>query len=217
MEQAFLRSAPFHGRIREKAEKGAFGMENLAYKEPPVTELIEGKTYLMSPRPRLQHNFVSSNIYHIFATYLHGKTCKAIADGTDLFLDKENHYVPDTMIVCDRSKLKSDGVHGAPDLVVEVLSPSTAQNDRGAKMRHYAAAGVKEYWIVSPIGKSVEVYLNQDGHFELDAMYTIFSNWDLERMDDEERKAIRMEIPVSLYDDFRVSVEEIFEDVDDFE
>ncbi len=118
------------------------------------------------------------------------------------------------MIVCDRSKLKSDGVHGAPDLVVEVLSPSTAQNDRGAKMRHYAAAGVKEYWIVSPIGKSVEVYLNQDGHFELDAMYTIFSNWDLERMDDEERKAIRMEIPVSLYDDFRVSVEEIFEDVD---
>ena len=134
-----------------------------------------------------------------------------------MFLDKENHYVPDTMIVCDRSKLKSDGVHGAPDLVVEVLSPSTAQNDRGAKMRHYAAAGVKEYWIVSPIGKSVEVYLNQDGHFELDAMYTIFSNWDLERMDDEERKAIRMEIPVSLYDDFRVSVEEIFEDVDDFE
>ena len=125
--------------------------------------------------------------------------------------------MPDTMIVCDRSKLKSDGVHGAPDLVVEVLSPSTAQNDRGAKMRHYAAAGVKEYWIVSPIGKSVEVYLNQDGHFELDAMYTIFSNWDLERMDDEERKAIRMEIPVSLYDDFRVSVEEIFEDVDDFE
>ncbi|MDD6128985.1 MAG: Uma2 family endonuclease, partial [Veillonellaceae bacterium] len=123
-------------------------MENLAYKEPPVTELIEGKTYLMSPRPRLQHNFVASNIYHIFATYLHGKTCKAIADGTDLFLDKENHYVPDTMIVCDRSKLKSDGVHGAPDLVVEVLSPSTAQNDRGAKMRHYAAAGVKEYWIV---------------------------------------------------------------------
>ena len=192
-------------------------MENLAYKEPPVTELIEGKTYLMSPRPRLQHNFVASNIYHIFATYLHGKTCKAIADGTDLFLDKENHYVPDTMIVCDRSKLKSDGVHGAPDLVVAVLSPSTAQNDRGAKMRHYAAAGVKEYWIVSPIGKSVEVYLNQDGHFELDAMYTIFSDWDLERMDDDERSAIRMEIPVSLYNDFRVSVEEIFEDVDDFE
>ena len=153
----------------------------------------------------------------IFRYYLRGKTCRPFSDGLDVHLDKKNVYVPDVMIVCDRSKVHRDGVYGAPDLVVEVLSPSTAQNDRGAKMRHYAAAGAKEYWIVSPIGKSVEVYLNQDGRFELDAMYTVFSDWDLERMDDDERSAIRMEIPVSLYDDFRVSVEEIFEDVDDFE
>lgn len=192
-------------------------MGNLAYSEPPVTELIEGKTYLMSPRPRASHNVVVTNIAAIFRYYLRGKTCRPFSDGLDVHLDKKNVYVPDVMIVCDRSKVHRDGVYGAPDLVVEVLSPSTAQNDRGAKIRHYAAAGVKEYWIVSPIGKSVEVYLNQDGRFELDAMYTVFSDWDLERMDDDERSAIRMEIPVSLYDDFRVSVEEIFEDVDDFE
>lgn len=135
-------------------------------------------------------------------------------DGMDLFLDNENRYVPDVMIVCDRKKIKYDGVHGAPDLVVEVLSPSTAQNDRGTKMRHYAAAGVKEYWIVLPLEKSVEVYLNQSGQFVLDAVYTEHEDWDLARMTDDERDAIRKEIPVSLYNDFRVSVEEIFEDVD---
>ena len=135
------------------------------------------------------------------------------ADGTDVHLDNENTYIPDAMIVCDRSIIKDDGIYGAPDLVVEVLSPSTMQNDRGPKMRHYAAAGVKEYWIVSPIGQSVEVYYNEGGTFLLDAAYTVYSDWDLERMDDDERQAIRYEIPVSLYKDFRVNVKDVFKDI----
>lgn len=191
-------------------------MENLAYDLPPVTECIEGKVYLMSPRPRASHNFIAANIYRIFADHLRGKTCRAIMDGMDLFLDNENRYVPDAMIVCDRKKIKRDGVHGAPDLVVEVLSPSTGSRDRGVKMRHYEAAGVKEYWIVSPLGKSVEVYFCKNGRFELDAMYTKPEDWELARMTDEECAAIHTEIPVSLSDDFRVRVAEIFEDVDDF-
>ena len=189
-------------------------MENLAYTDPPVTELIEGKTYLMSPRPRANHNLVASNIFLLFATYLKGKTCRALADGYDVYLDDENHYVPDVMILCDRSKLRADGVHGAPDLVVEVLSPSTMMNDRGPKMRHYAKAGVREYWIVSPLEKSVEVYWNQDCWFQLAETYAIYADWELAKMTDEERAAIPTEIPVSLYQDFRVSVREIFCDVD---
>ena len=129
-------------------------MDNLAFKEPPRVERIEGKTYLMSPRPRVSHNRVAFRIAHIFANYLEGKTCEAFADGTDVHLDKDNTYIPDAMIVCDSSIIHDDGIYGAPDLVVEVLSPSTIQNDRGPKMRHYAAAGVKEYWVVSPIGRS---------------------------------------------------------------
>jgi len=189
-------------------------MDNLAYADPPVTELIDGKVYLMSPRPRASHNFIAANIYRIFADHLRGKTCRAIMDGMDLFLDEKNRYVPDAMIVCDRKKIQRNGVHGAPDLVVEVLSPSTGSHDRGAKMRHYEAAGVKEYWIVSPLGKSVEVYFNRGGRFEIDDMYAVHEGWDLERMTEEERAAVKTEIPVSLYDDFRVRVAEIFEDVD---
>lgn len=189
------------------------GTGNVACKEPPRVERIEGKTYLMSPRPRVSHNRVAFRIAHIFANYLEGKTCVPFADGTDVHLDNENTYIPDAMIVCDRSIIKDDGIYDAPDLVVEVLSPSTMQNDRGPKMRHYAAAGVKEYWIVSPIGQSVEVYYNHDSFFMLDAAYTVYSDRDLERMDDDERNAIRYEIPVSLYEDFRVNIKDVFKDI----
>lgn len=191
-------------------------MDDLAYAEPPVTELIEGKVYLMSPRPCAGHNFTASNIFSIFRNYLKGKPCKAVADGMDVFLDNKNRYVPDVMIVCDRSKIQRDGVHGAPDLVVEVLSPSTMTNDRGKKMRNYAAAGVKEYWLVLPVGKTVEVYLNHDGRFELEETYAEYDAWELEHMDDDERAAVRTEIPVSIYEDFRVSLADVFDDIDDF-
>lgn len=192
-------------------------MENLAYVDPPMTERIEGKTYLMAPCPRPSHNVIAGNIFSIFHHYLKGKKCRAFGDNMDVHLDNENVYVPDVMIVCDRTKIHRDGLHGAPDLAVEVLSPSTAHRDRGPKMRHYAAAGTKEYWIVSPLGKSVEVYLGENGQFCLDYIYYAeYPEDELARMEDSERASLRHDIPVSLYDDFLVSVKEVFEDVDDF-
>lgn len=192
-------------------------MDNLACEVPPVVERIEGRIYLMSPRPLVRHNIVSSNIFRIFANYLHGKPCMAFADGMDVHLDEENLYVPDAFIVCDRSKIHRDGIYGAPDLVVEVLSPSTMKNDRGAKMQHYASSGVREYWIVSPLAKSVEVYLNHDGVFKLEETYTDYDPRDLARMSGQERQNVRTFIPVSIYENFSVSIKEIFEDIDGFD
>lgn len=191
-------------------------MKNLARDIPTVTELIDGKIHRMAQYSRMDHNFTVLNLYGAFANYLKGKSCKTIMGGMDVFLDKKNRYVPDVMIVCDRSKIQRDGVHGAPDLVVEVLSPSTMMNDRGAKMRNYAAAGVKEYWLVLPVGKTVEVYLNYDGRFELNATYTEYDAWELAHMDDDERAEMRTEIPVSIYEDFRVPLADMFDDIDDF-
>lgn len=187
-------------------------MENVAYIAPPRTERIEGKTYLMSPRPRMKHNLVADNIYRIFAVYLHGKTCKAISDGTEVHLDDQNVYIPDATIVCDRSKIHYNGVYGAPDLVVEILSPSTKKHDRFTKMQHYAAAGVKEYWIVDPLAEAVEVYLNHDGVFVLDEIYEDYDAEDRARMTEEELADIHTDIPVSLCDDFIVHLHDIFED-----
>ena len=95
--------------------------EMLAYEEERWEELIDGKVVLMSPRPVLNHNLVASSIYRLFYDYLRGKLCTALSDGVDLYLSEKERYVPDMMVVCDRDKLKRNGVHGAPDLVVEVL------------------------------------------------------------------------------------------------
>ena len=190
-------------------------MDNLAYKEPPRVELIEGKTYLMSPRPKLMHNRICVRIAHIFESYLEGKRCVALGDGADVYLDDKNHYVPDAMIVCNRSILHDDAVYGSPDLVVEVLSPSTAKNDRGPKMRHYAEAGVKEYWIIDPKAENITVYLLKDGKYELQEVYHNYTEEEWEGLDEEEMEQERLkeDIKVSLYDDLIIPVKDIFADL----
>ncbi len=183
---------------------------NLAYQEERREELIGGKVVMMSPRPRWNHMSVAGNIYNIFSNYLRGKKCTPIQDGFDLYLDDENRFVPDFMVVCDPEKIKSDGVHGAPDLVVEVLSPSTMRNDRKRKKDVYAKCGVREYWLVSPGDKFVEVYRADGTGFILHDIYALLPDWQLARMSDEERAAVVTHFKCSLFDDLDISLEEIF-------
>ena len=186
--------------------------ENLAYQEEFAfrEELIGGKLVAMFPRPVWNHVSIAGNIYRIFANYLVGKKCRAIPDGFDLYLSNTDHFIPDMMVVCDRDKIKSNGVHGAPDLVVEVLSPSTAKNDKGHKKDVYEQCGVREYWIVSPKEKSVEVYLFQNGRYVLENLYTHYSEEELEEMSEEERAAVVTHFQCSLYDDLELSLDDIF-------
>jgi len=189
-------------------------MENLAYIDPPRTERIEGKTYRMIPHPRIKDILVAGNIYLAFERHLTGTACKAISSKATVYLDDDNIYDPDAMI-CERSKIHRDGIYGAPDLVVEVLSPSTRKHDRGAKMRHYAAAGVREYWIVDPLAESVEVYKNHGGIFELDEIYEDYNAEDRAQMTEKELADIHTDIPVALQEGeegFIVRLQEIFED-----
>ena len=186
---------------------------NLAYddfEQKRRRELIDGQLVMMSPRPAWNHNQVSSNIFRLFGNYLYGNKCTPIADGTDLFLDDKNHFVPDFMVVCDPSKIQQDGVHGAPDLVVEVLSPSTAKNDKTTKKETYARCGVKEYWIVGPGDKTIEQYLLSDNRFELQAVYALHPDWQLKQMTEEELAAVPTHFKCSLFDDLDISIEDIF-------
>ncbi len=183
---------------------------NLAYQDEFREELINGKTVAMSPRPAFNHNRISFNIAHMFANFLKGRTCTPIADGMDLFLTDKDWFIPDMMVVCDRSKIQSDGVHGAPDLVVEVLSPSTAKNDKSYKKDTYARCGVREYWLVNPADKSVEIYRSDGETLVFHDFYAIYPDWMLDRMKEEERAAVVTKFTCSLYDDFEISLEEIF-------
>ncbi|MEF2630187.1 Uma2 family endonuclease [Megamonas funiformis] len=196
-------------------------MDNLAYINDRnikiKTELIDGKIFMMSPRPRVEHATVCTNIASEFRSYLKGKTCRAFCDGVDVFLDENNRFIPDTMIVCNPDIIKHDGIHGAPDLVVEVLSKTTAKNDRSKKKYTYAKYGVKEYWIVDVWSKSVEVYYNQDNWFVLDNIYyyltdeEIAENNNMPDNDIDKIKEYIDSIKVSICDNLIVKLKDIFE------
>lgn len=183
---------------------------NLAYQDELREELVNGQFVAMSPRPTTQHNRIAGNIFWIFRTYLNKRRCSPFADGTDLYLTDKDIFVPDFMIVCDRDKIKGDGVHGAPDLVAEVLSPGTAKRDRGYKMEVYAKCGVKEYWIVSPESQSVEVYHNSGAQFRLHEVYSVYPDWMLEKMKPEERAQVITTFQCSLYSDLDIPLDDIF-------
>jgi len=186
---------------------------NLAYQDETWEELISGKIIAMSPRPTSSHNMAAENIDFIFRTYLKGKKCTPLGDGYDLYLTEGERFVPDFMVVCDRDKIKTDGVHGAPDLVVEVLSPSTASRDRKHKKNVYGQSGVREYWLVNPADKSVEQYFLEDGRLELNEVYSIYPDCVLGKMTEEERAAVVTHFKCSLFDDLDISLEDIFDDL----
>lgn len=186
---------------------------NLAYCDEYPTELINGRIVMMSPSPVSNHFLAAGNIFSIFQHYLRGKKCTPYFDGFELFLTEKDHFRPDMMIVCDPNKIKYNGVYGAPDLVVEVLSPATAQRDRGYKKDVYEQCGVREYWLVDTNNKSVEQYLLTGGRFVLNAVYTQYPDYMLADMTDEEKAELVTEFKCSLYDDLMFSLADIFERV----
>lgn len=186
--------------------------DNLAYEngyqEAPWSEMLDGKIVLMAPRPTVNHNIIADNIYCAFRNHLSGKTCTPFSDGIDVYLTEKDQVIPDGMIVCNRNIVKMNGIHGAPDLIVEVISRSTERRDKGYKKALYEACGVKEYWIVDPRLQSVEVYLLKESRYVLDDIYGYCS--DLSALTPEERETYKSAVPVSLYNDFSVPLKDIF-------
>ena len=183
---------------------------NLAYQIEPETEIIGGKVIMMAS-PSLNHSFVAGNIYAIFNDYLRGKPCAPIQDSATVFLEEgKEEYKPDMMVVCDPDKLRKDGVHGAPDLVVEILSPSTARYDRGRKKNIYERNGVREYWIVDIANRSIEQYILENGAFVFRDLYTHFTEETYNDLTDAEKAAVVTEFQCSLFDDLTIRVEDVF-------
>lgn len=130
-------------------------------------ELIKGKLFKMSPAPRRSHQGISINLSSELRGYLKGKDCKVYAAPFDVRLpkkpsDPDNKILtvvqPDICVVCDPNKLDELGCKGAPDLIVEILSPSTAKKDLENKFELYEENGVKEYWVVYPGENILEVF-----------------------------------------------------------
>ena len=182
---------------------------NLAYQEEPRTEIIGGRVVMLAA-PSMSHVFIAADIFRIFDAYLDGKPCTAIPDSAAVFLEEGEEYQPDVMVVCDPAKIRNKGVFGAPDLVVEVLSPSTGRYDRGHKMQVYERGGVREYWIVDPVSRTIDQYVLTDGRLILRDEYRQYTAEEWEDLDEKERAAAVKEFRCSLFDDLVISVERVF-------
>jgi Uma2 family endonuclease len=130
-------------------------------------ELIDGVPYDMSPAPSADHQDISFALSTQLGNFLKGKPCKGYTAPFDVHLnyDEGDDTVvqPDLLVICDKSKLFKGGCKGAPDFVVEILSPSTARRDMIQKFQLYLNAGVKEYWVIDPETKVVHAHVLENG------------------------------------------------------
>jgi len=178
--------------------------------ERAISELINGQVVKMQGRPSLNHNKVCTNLTSIFGNYLKNNTCDLYIYGDDLFLDENNRYVPDLMIVCNPSIVKENGIHGTPNLIIEVLSPRTAKNDRQDKKDNYEKAGVPEYWIIDPNNLIIEVYLLTNEKYRLQSTYHVPRKSELETMTEEEKQELITEFPTFTFPDLIVKLDDVF-------
>jgi Uma2 family endonuclease len=133
-------------------------------------ELFRGKIFTMSPAPNWSHQRVSSNLHGTFWSLFKNHPCSLFAAPFDVRLvktKKKDEKVitvvqPDLGIICDKNKLDDKGCNGAPDLVVEILSPGNSKKEMGIKFDLYEENGVKEYWIINPDAKVLYQFVLND-------------------------------------------------------
>ncbi|MBI5207591.1 MAG: Uma2 family endonuclease [Candidatus Firestonebacteria bacterium] len=151
--------------IKKQAQKYTYG-DYLTWPDDERWELIDGEAYNMTPAPSRFHQDILRELFLQFAEYLKDKTCKVYCAPFDVRLPDKNEkdeeietvVQPDIVVICDKSKLDDKGCIGAPDLIIEIVSPYTVQKDLKEKFSLYEKKGVKQYWIVYPDDKMVMVF-----------------------------------------------------------
>ncbi|MFZ3130941.1 MAG: Uma2 family endonuclease [Desulfosporosinus sp.] len=177
----------------------------LTWPEHERWEILQGVPYAMSPAPTIRHQEVAGALYRILGNYLQGKACRVFIAPLDVLLTEEQEpdeqiqtvVQPDVFVVCDKSKLDKNRCKGAPDLIIEVLSPTTARKDRREKFLLYEKHGVKEYWLVEPDAKLITAFTLKDGQYGRPNIYS----------DEEEMKT-------SIFTDLIVNLAEVFTNIE---
>ncbi len=153
----------------------------LTWSDDERWELIDGVAYNMTPAPSRKHQKISGDLFRQLSTHLLGKKCEVYDAPFDVRLpatgesDESTSTVvqPDIVVVCDPTKLDDRGCKGAPDLVIEIISPDSVARDMKEKFRLYERAGVLEYWVVYPAEKMVMVFnRGPEGTFGRPTSYT---------------------------------------------
>lgn len=156
-------------------------------------ELIDGVIYDMAPPSRL-HQRISTRLASIIDRYIsdNNGTCEVYSAPFAVFLnqDDKTYVEPDISVICDSDKLDDKGCIGAPDWIIEIVSPSSQRMDYMTKLFKYRTAGVREYWIINPMTETVQTYL-------------------FEGIEDSVQYTFNDEIPVGIYPGFKINIAEL--------
>ena len=172
-------------------------------------EVINGVTYAMTA-PMSEHQKILVNLVGKFWNYLQGKKCQVFPAPFDVRLPKKGEtkstastvVQPDLAVICDKKKIDRRGCFGSPDLVIEILSPSTGGIDKVKKLNLYQEHGIKEYWIVDPYSQTIDKFtLDRDaGKYN---RAEVFSSEDA--------------ITPAIFPDFTIKLEDVFPPLDEYE
>ena len=143
----------------------------MGWPEDERWELIDGTAYNMTPAPTFRHQQLVGSFYRILADKLKGKSCVAAISPIDVVLSPSDVVQPDVVVVCDKKKITEANIQGAPDIIVEVLSPSTALRDKREKKALYEKHGVREYIIVDSLDNYLERYVLKDGVYGISEVF----------------------------------------------
>lgn len=166
-----------------------------ALPEGQRAELIDGQIYDMAP-PSPMHQELVMELSATLRDYIkkNGGPCKVYPAPFAVFLneDDRNYVEPDISVICDPSKVDNRGYQGAPDFIIEIVSPSSQRMDYLTKLFKYRTAGVREYWIVNPLQRTVQVY-------------------SFEGTEDSTQYSFDDEITVTIYGDLKICVADLLE------
>ena len=164
-----------------------------ALPEGQRAELIDGQIYDMAP-PSPMHQELVMELSATLRDYIkkNGGSCKVYPATFAVFLneDDRNYVEPDISVICDSSKVDNRGYQGAPDFIIEIVSPSSQRMDYLTKLFKYRTAGVREYWIVNPLQRTVQVY-------------------SFEGTEDSTQYSFDDEITVTIYGDLKICVADL--------
>lgn len=161
-------------------------------------QLFNGEAFMMAS-PSVEHQRILMSLSVQFGSWLKGKPCQVFSAPLDVRLfpkedNSDNTVVqPDLLVVCDQSKIAKNSINGAPDLAIEIVSPSNSLSEMLIKFNYYLEAGVREYWIIDPIEKKVQVHVYENGHF-ISSVY-------------REKSAV----PVAVLQGLTINLEEIWQ------
>jgi Uma2 family endonuclease len=149
----------------EKITKKYTFTDYLSWPESERWELIDGVPYSMTPAPSFKHQSITGAFFAILRNQLVGNACVAVIAPTDVVLSESDIVQPDVFVVCDKKKITEANIQGAPDLIIEVLSPATALKDKREKKALYEKYGVREYIMAYPLEGYVERFILKDNKY----------------------------------------------------